>query len=120
MAPGSCAGRRTHLPPLTGSAGDAMIRLGGTRSVVSAAFLLAGVSCTVLLDHGTEQCQTDDDCARFGNRPTCTADHVCASSGLAPKMCFFGTPKLPGDFLNQCSRGWLLADPTASNEVGEC
>jgi hypothetical protein len=85
------------------------------------ASLLVGVGCTAFLDHDSQQCQTDDDCARFLHHPYCT-DHICMPSGLSPASCTFSTPASPpateDDFLNQCSTGFL---PSArSDALGEC
>jgi len=59
-------------------------------------------ACSLLLDHGATQCQSDGDCEKFGNHPYCE-NGVCVPSGLGPKDCFYGNPQQPGDFLNQCS-----------------
>ncbi len=67
-----------------------------------ASLLMASAACSVLLDHTAAQCQTDGDCARFGEHPTCQGG-VCVSSGLGPAGCFYGTPQSPSDFENQCS-----------------
>ncbi len=67
-----------------------------------AALIMASAACSVLLDHNAAQCQTDGDCARFGEHPTCQGG-VCVSSGLGPEGCFYGTPQSQADFENQCS-----------------
>jgi hypothetical protein len=68
------------------------------------AVLVLGVSaaCTALVDRTASQCQVDSDCAHFGGHPYCQAG-ACVASGLGPENCFSGTPRQPGDFLNQCS-----------------
>jgi hypothetical protein len=70
--------------------------------------LLASAACSVLLDHGATQCQTDGDCAKFGDHPYCQGG-VCVPSGLEPKDCFYGTPQQPQEFLNQCSTAACLS-----------
>jgi len=89
---------------------------------LTAASLLGGVSCTVLLDHSSQQCQQDSDCHDFGHHPYCDPKtKVCVASGLCPKDCIFGTPTKPTDFLNQCSPCTLATDPTLpEGQVGEC
>jgi hypothetical protein len=67
-----------------------------------ASLLMASAACSVLLDHTAAQCQTDGDCARFGEHPTCQGG-VCVPSGLGPQGCFYGTPQAQADFENQCS-----------------
>jgi ABC-type phosphate transport system substrate-binding protein len=63
---------------------------------------LLGVACSVLLDHDAKQCSVDSDCATFPGHPYCQSN-VCVTSNLGPEGCFFGTPKTPQDFANQCS-----------------
>lgn len=93
--------------------------LGGMR-VSATALLLAGVSCTLLIDHDSVQCQSAEDCVRFQHHPYCQSG-VCVASFLSPKDCFFGTPVNPSDFLNGCSHGTLPIDPNSSpSELGEC
>lgn len=71
-------------------------------AIMAAATLLTTGACTALLDHDATQCQSDSDCAKFGQHPYCQQG-VCVSSGLGPAGCFYGTPQQPQDFLNQCS-----------------
>ncbi len=94
-------------------------RLNGSR-VAAMAFLSASVSCTLLLDHSSVQCHSDDDCVHFGHHPYCDQKaNLCVQSGLSPKDCFFATPTNPPttltDFLNQCTRNAL-----GGTTVGEC
>ena len=72
-----------------------------------AALLAGSAACSVLLDHTAAQCQTDADCARFGDHPYCQGG-VCAASGLGPTGCFYGTPQTPADFQNRCSTAACL------------
>jgi hypothetical protein len=95
----------------------------GMLGMVLVTTLLAGGGCSLLLNKETAQCQTSDDCVKFGNSPNCnTATHLCESSGLFPKECFRATaekpPKDPTDFLNQCTKNVLPGGP--DNEVGQC
>ena len=73
----------------------------------AAVLVLGSAACSVILDRNASQCQTDADCAKFGNHPYCRAG-VCVSSGLGPAACTYlapeQTPQEPGDFLNQCSQ----------------
>jgi hypothetical protein len=69
---------------------------------IAAALPLACAACTLLLDHRSTQCQSDDDCARFGSHPFCQSG-VCVPSGLGPPNCLYGPPQRPEDFLNECS-----------------
>ena len=64
--------------------------------------LCLAAACSVLLDRGAHQCETDADCAAFGGHPSC-AQHVCVASGLGPDGCFAGTPTTPLQLANQCS-----------------
>jgi hypothetical protein len=70
--------------------------------------LLAAGACTLLVDRNSSQCQTDGDCAKFGNHPYCQSG-VCVESGLQPAHCFYGTPQTPQDFENQCSLAECLS-----------
>ncbi|MCU1280466.1 MAG: hypothetical protein JWM53_4012 [bacterium] len=63
-------------------------------------FMTAG--CSLIIDRGTSQCQTDADCARFGGHPLCQ-NNVCVPSGLGPDGCVAGSPQTQGDYLNACS-----------------
>jgi len=73
------------------------------------AFLpLACAACTLLLDHSSTQCQSDDDCSHFGSHPFCRSG-VCVPSGLGPQSCVFGMPQRPEDFLNGCSTAACLS-----------
>jgi hypothetical protein len=71
-------------------------------AAAASALAVASAACTVLLDHGSVQCQSDGDCAKFGSHPFCEQG-VCVPSGLGPPDCFYGTPQQPQNFLNQCS-----------------
>ncbi len=68
------------------------------------ALIFFGVSaaCSLAVDQQVTQCETDTDCDRFGNHPTCQQG-VCVDSGLGPEGCFYGTPSTPEDFANQCT-----------------
>jgi len=74
--------------------------------VATATALLFGFgACTLILDHDSNQCKTDGDCASFGNGARCESG-VCvgaSSSTLAPPGCFAGTPQQEVDFLNHCT-----------------
>ncbi len=72
------------------------------------ALLLSGAACTAVINHQASQCQTDNDCASFGDHPYCQSG-VCVSSGLGPTNCFYGAPQQPSDFLNQCSTAQCLS-----------
>lgn len=76
-------------------------------TAMAAATLVTTGACTVLLDHNATQCQSDSDCAKFGEHPYCQQG-VCVSSGLGPAGCFYGTPQQSSDFLNQCSTAECL------------
>lgn len=60
------------------------------------------VACSVLFDHKSEQCSTDQDCEGFGGHPYCM-NSVCVASNLGPDGCYFGTPSTADQFANQCS-----------------
>ncbi len=79
------------------------------RSLAAAFFalLFGGGACTLIVDRNATQCQSDSDCAKFGNHPYCQGG-VCVASGLQPANCFYGTPQQPQDFLNQCSTAECL------------
>jgi hypothetical protein len=74
----------------------------GAVLAAAAALLSGSVACSVVLDRNAVQCQTDSDCAHFGQSPVCQGG-VCVSSGLGPAGCFGGTPRSMEQFLNQCS-----------------
>jgi hypothetical protein len=76
-------------------------------AVVAAMLSVCG-ACSVLLDHGDTQCQSDSDCEKFGSHPYCQ-NGVCVPSGLGPKDCFYGNPQQTQDFLNQCSTAECLS-----------
>jgi phage tail protein X len=78
------------------------MRLARCFSLGLALFGLAAPGCSLLVDHTSAQCETDDDCLRFGGRPFCQRG-VCVPSGLGPEGCVIGTPKSQGDYLNACS-----------------
>ena len=87
----------------------------------AAGLLLVGQGCTLLIDHGTVQCESDDDCSRFHNHPFCRHS-LCVQSNLAPDGCFYATPTMPptkpDDFLNQCSTSFLPSN--RDNPLGDC
>jgi hypothetical protein len=64
---------------------------------------LLPLGCSVLVDDGASQCESDADCVRFGGHPYCR-DRVCVASGLGPEGCVVGTPQSQGDYLNACSQ----------------
>ncbi len=76
--------------------------------VFGTTLILASAACTVLLDRSATQCQTDDDCTKFGGHPFCQSG-ACVVSGLGPTGCFYGAPAQADDFLNQCSAAQCLA-----------
>jgi ABC-type phosphate transport system substrate-binding protein len=63
---------------------------------------LFGSGCSLLLDHGSTQCSTDEDCVSFGGRPSCQRG-VCVPSNLGPEGCYFGNPTTPEQFANRCT-----------------
>ncbi len=65
--------------------------------------LLLTAGCSVLVDDGASQCDTDADCVHFGGHPYCR-EHVCVPSGLGPDGCVAGAPASQGDYLNACSQ----------------
>ena len=71
--------------------------------MAATALVLSPGACTLLLDCSATQCQNDGDCVRFGGHPYCQSG-VCVDSGLKPADCFFGAPKQPAEFENQCTR----------------
>jgi hypothetical protein len=77
--------------------------------VAAVAALLSGsVACTAILDRNATQCQTDADCAHFGQQPVCQGG-VCVSSGLGPVGCYAGAPRTSSQYLNQCSTSTCFA-----------
>jgi ABC-type phosphate transport system substrate-binding protein len=76
------------------------LRIAG--AALGGALWIASGACSVLLDHNANQCQTDDDCSRFGGHPFCQAG-ACVESGLGPTGCFYGSPTSTTQFLNQCT-----------------
>jgi hypothetical protein len=82
-----------------------ILRIAAT---LGAVVLLSPSACSVLVDRSASQCKVDADCAHFGGRPTCQAG-VCVSSGLGPANCFYGDPRQPSDFLNQCGNAQCLS-----------
>ena len=82
--------------------------VGRCAGILLGALLTASAACTVLLDRDATQCHTDTDCARFGSHPICQSG-VCVQSGLGPIACFYGTPRQPADYLNQCSTAQCLS-----------
>ncbi len=96
-----------------------MLMLGRKIAVVIAPmFALACAACSLLVDHGATQCQTDSDCAHFGTQPDCHSG-LCVASGLGPVDCFEGTPQKASDFLNQCSAAQCLSFDNCQR-LGEC
>jgi ABC-type phosphate transport system substrate-binding protein len=87
-------------------------------AVTFATIVGASAGCTVLLNHDAAQCQTDSDCAHFGDHPYCQ-NNVCVSSGLGPSACFYGSPAAPQDFMNQCSLAACLPFDNCSR-MGLC
>jgi hypothetical protein len=87
-------------------------------AVTFATLVGASAGCTVLLNHDAAQCQTDSDCAHFGDHPYCQ-NNVCVSSGLGPSACFYGSPAAPQDFMNQCSLAACLPFDNCSR-MGLC
>jgi ABC-type phosphate transport system substrate-binding protein len=85
---------------------------------ITLSLLLPIGACTLLVDRTATQCQSDTDCAKFGNHPYCQGG-VCVSSGLQPANCFYGTPTQPQDFLNQCSVAECLSFDNCSR-LGLC
>jgi ABC-type phosphate transport system substrate-binding protein len=71
----------------------------GLLGLAASAVLIS--ACSLLLDR-SDQCQTDQDCVAFGNHPVCRGG-FCASSGLGPPGCYFGTPQNQTQFANACS-----------------
>jgi hypothetical protein len=76
--------------------------------------LLGSAACTLLLDRSATQCQTDNDCLKFGAHPYCE-NSVCVDSGLGPDPCFFGTPQQPQDFENQCTTSYYAPYNNCAN-----
>jgi ABC-type phosphate transport system substrate-binding protein len=79
-------------------------------------------ACSLLLDTGRDQCQSDSDCDFISKQHTCQAG-LC--SELGPRGCFSGTPsatdpvELQKQFKNQCSRASVV--PFANCErLGMC
>ncbi|MDB4964948.1 MAG: hypothetical protein JWN44_637 [Myxococcales bacterium] len=69
---------------------------------LSAGCLVAAAGCSLILDKGSSQCQTDDDCTRFGGHPVCQGG-VCVVSGLGPEGCVATSPQSQSDYLNACT-----------------
>jgi ABC-type phosphate transport system substrate-binding protein len=80
------------------------VPLLGLLGLTASAAILA--SCSLLLDR-SDQCKTDQDCVGFGNHPVCRGG-FCASSGLGPPGCYFGTPQNQTDFANACSVSYTV------------
>jgi hypothetical protein len=93
-------------------------KLRAVAVVLGTTLILASAACTVLLDRSATQCQTDDDCSKFGGHPFCQSG-ACVVSGLGPTGCFYGSPVQPDDFLNQCSAAQCLAFDDCSR-LGLC
>src|SRR5262245_41164706 len=74
-------------------------RIGG--GLLAALLVLCG-ACSLIVESKTDQCETDADCAKFGEHPFCK-DGVCVASGLGPPGCFYGDPSSADQFLNQCT-----------------
>lgn len=68
-------------------------------------------ACSLLLDTGRDQCQSDSDCDFISKQHTCQAG-LC--SDLGPRGCYAGTPsstdpaELQKQFKNQCSRASVV------------
>ena len=68
-------------------------------------------ACSLLLDTGRDQCQSDSDCDFISKQHTCQAG-LC--SDLGPRGCYAGTPnsmnpdELQKQFKNQCSRATVV------------
>jgi hypothetical protein len=91
---------------------------GFAGGVAATALLFGFAACTVILDHGSTQCQTDGDCAGFGVGLVCQSGACtrggATGSGGSPNSnhdagadagtvpCFSGTPRQEQDFLNAC------------------
>jgi hypothetical protein len=71
-------------------------------AAAGASLLGVTAACTLLLDRGITQCQSQADCARFGGHPYCQGG-VCVESGLMPADCVLGAPQQQSDYLNMCS-----------------
>jgi ABC-type phosphate transport system substrate-binding protein len=80
-----------------------MVLSSGYRVAVSLLLCATQLAaCTLVLDRDKNQCSSDNDCVGFGGHPACQ-NNVCVETGLGPDGCFFGTPKTPAEFANQCS-----------------
>lgn len=64
--------------------------------------MFASAGCSLIIDKGSAQCQTDADCSRFGGHPLCQGG-VCVVSGLGPEGCVSSAPASQTDFLNACT-----------------
>src|SRR5215471_3690981 len=88
----------------------------------------SSVACSLLLDHASDQCKTNADCAQFGPGTVCSQS-VCVPPGSSssattmssttgsgggamdggvdgaggPDGCFPGQPTTPDELLNACS-----------------
>jgi ABC-type phosphate transport system substrate-binding protein len=90
-----------------------LLRLSRWSRAVLCLGLLATLitACSLLLDTGRDQCQSDTDCDMFSKQYTCQAG-LC--SDLGPRGCYAGTPSsLDPDMLqvqlkNQCSRAQVV------------
>jgi ABC-type phosphate transport system substrate-binding protein len=92
----------------------AVLGLGSLATLITA--------CSLLLDTGRNQCQSDTDCDIFSKQYTCQAG-ICSDVG--PRGCYPGTPSstdaltLQSQFENQCSRAQVV--PFANCErLGLC
>ena len=63
--------------------------------------------CSLVLDSSQTQCAVDEDCAHFGNHPTCRSG-VCIQSGLGPPGCSTEPPSSSEQFANQCTTATTL------------
>ncbi|MCA1663078.1 MAG: hypothetical protein LC659_02185 [Myxococcales bacterium] len=72
--------------------------------------MASSAGCSLLLDRGTTQCKTDDDCTRFGGHPLCQ-EGVCVPSGLGPEGCFVSaaSPPYRAFFLNASSCAGVIS-----------
>jgi ABC-type phosphate transport system substrate-binding protein len=97
--------------------------LHGSRAVLGLGLLATLITaCSLLLDTGRNQCESDTDCDFISKQHTCQAG-IC--SDLGPRGCYAGPPsstnpaELQSQFKNQCSRAQVV--PFANCErLGLC
>lgn len=87
--------------------------LGWSRAVLCLGLLATlFTACSLLLETGRNQCETDSDCDVFSKQYTCQAG-LCSDVG--PRGCYAGTPssadpdQLQLQFKNQCSRAQVVS-----------